>query len=135
MKILPLIISCLLLQSHNPLESLQWKNRIIIVHKVENMGLGGSQLKELKEYNRQLGERQVVVIEMVLNQVWVNDKLAALDYATLNQYLQIPEDNFQVLLIGKDGGIKYRSHRFTPAQDFLDRIDAMPMRQVELRNQ
>jgi len=125
----------LLLQSHNPLESLQWKNRIIIVHKVENMGLGGSQLKELKEYNRQLGERQVVVIEMVLNQVWVNDKLAALDYATLNQYLQIPEDNFQVLLIGKDGGIKYRSHRFTPAQDFLDRIDAMPMRQVELRNQ
>ena len=125
----------MLLQSHNPLESLQWKNRIIIVHKVENMGLGGSQLKELKEYNRQLGERQVVVIEMVLNQVWVNDKLAALDYATLNQYLQIPEDNFQVLLIGKDGGIKYRSHRFTPAQDFLDRIDAMPMRQVELRNQ
>ncbi len=135
MKTLALIISCLLLQSHNPLESLQWKNRIIIIHKVENTGLGGSQLNELKEYERQLGERQVVVIEMAFNQVWVNEKLAALDYATLKQYLHIPENKFQVLLIGKDGGIKYRSDRFTPAQDFLDRIDAMPMRQVELHNQ
>ncbi len=40
---------------------------------------------------------------------------------------------FQVLLIGKDGGIKMRSATPVAAEDILSLIDSMPMRQQEMR--
>jgi hypothetical protein len=38
---------------------------------------------------------------------------------------------FTVLLIGKDGGEKLRQHTSIP----IDKLDAMPMRQAEMRRQ
>jgi hypothetical protein len=44
----------------------------------------------------------------------------------------VPEE-FQVLLVGKDGGEKRRSSVPVAAEDFLAQIDSMPMRQQEMR--
>ena len=42
-------------------------------------------------------------------------------------------DGFELLLVGKDGGIKARADSPEALEDFLGRIDAMPMRRAEVR--
>ena len=44
-----------------------------------------------------------------------------------------PSDTFTLILLGKDRGEKYRSTKLTAAQELFDLIDAMPMRQSEMR--
>ena len=39
---------------------------------------------------------------------------------------------FRILLIGKDGGIKYESNRFVSLIQLFELIDSMPMRQNEM---
>lgn len=46
-----------------------------------------------------------------------------------------PLDPFTVILVGRDGGEKYRSTEVTSTKQFFTLIDAMPMRKVEMRKQ
>jgi len=43
-------------------------------------------------------------------------------------------DGFTVILVGLDGGEKYRSRGIVPVETLNGRIDAMPMRRRELRS-
>ena len=51
----------------------------------------------------------------------------------------LPLDNkggdfdFKVVLIGLDGGIKYESRTFEPAEAYYGLIDRMPMRRAQMR--
>jgi hypothetical protein len=47
--------------------------------------------------------------------------------------LGIGRGAFAVVLVGKDGGEKLRSTEPLRSRDLLDRIDAMPMRRREMR--
>ena len=51
----------------------------------------------------------------------------------LRQRYGVAPDTFAVLLIGKDGGVKLRSGRPFALHALFDAIDAMPMRQDEMR--
>ena len=42
--------------------------------------------------------------------------------------------DFEVVLIGKDGGVKARTSDPGALQDFLALIDTMPMRRAEMRS-
>lgn len=44
------------------------------------------------------------------------------------------EGNFEVVLLGLDGGVKLRQDRFVTREALFQLIDAMPMRQRELNN-
>ena len=44
-----------------------------------------------------------------------------------------PGNAFTVVLIGKDGGEKFRAGKPTQAEEFFALIDAMPMRRAEMR--
>jgi hypothetical protein len=46
----------------------------------------------------------------------------------------IKSGQFTLLLIGRDGGEKYRTHKPVTTQKLFDIIDAMPMRQSEIQN-
>ena len=48
-------------------------------------------------------------------------------------YHLIPNEPFTVILIGKDGGVKYRSNSILTANRLFAMVDAMPMRQSEMR--
>ena len=52
--------------------------------------------------------------------------------AALRARFHIAPNHFAVLLIGKDGGEKYRSTRVVPFATLRTLVDAMPMRQQEL---
>lgn len=43
--------------------------------------------------------------------------------------------DFEVVLIGKDGGVKARTSDLSALEDFLALIDTMPMRRAEMRSQ
>ncbi len=43
--------------------------------------------------------------------------------------------DFEVVLIGKDGGVKARTNDPSSLEDFLALIDTMPMRRAEMRSQ
>ena len=50
---------------------------------------------------------------------------------TLN--FKLEEEDFKVMLIGLDGGIKYESNAVEPAQIYYGLIDKMPMRRSQMR--
>ena len=53
----------------------------------------------------------------------------------LRASFEIGKDEFVLRLVGKDGGVKRASASLVAMNDIFDQIDAMPMRQQELRRQ
>ena len=54
--------------------------------------------------------------------------------ASLRRRLGVRASDFLVVLLGKDGGVKLRSKRVIDAAQLALTIDAMPMRQEEMRH-
>ena len=52
----------------------------------------------------------------------------------LRREFQVAEHEFTVVLVGKDGGEKFRSHAPVTIEKLNALIDAMPMRRQEVRN-
>lgn len=57
------------------------------------------------------------------------------DAEALRRRFRIETGRFTVVLLGKDGGVKWVAHRDTDLQSIFNRIDSMPMRQQEMREQ
>ncbi|WP_132055575.1 DUF4174 domain-containing protein [Pseudocnuella soli] len=51
----------------------------------------------------------------------------------LKKYEVAPNTPFTIILVGKDGGEKFRSEKLTQPSELFNIIDAMPMRQSEMR--
>lgn len=45
----------------------------------------------------------------------------------------VEDGRFAAVLVGRDGGVKFRSGEPVPATDLFARIDTMPMRRREMR--
>jgi hypothetical protein len=52
---------------------------------------------------------------------------------SLRKQLFVPPGQFMVILIGKDGGEKFRQDRKVELKDIFKIIDVMPMRQQEMK--
>lgn len=59
--------------------------------------------------------------------------LVAKEMKWYKKYKVAPDTPFTLILVGKDGGEKYRSEKPAPAAELFALIDAMPMRQSEMR--
>ena len=99
------------------LSEYRWKNRLIILVARKT---NPEQLKLLKETEKQLRERDILVLEKTPN----NKDLKPLGIT----------NNFEgILLIGKDGGIKLQRPFVVEPQVIFDLVDSMPMRKSEIR--
>ena len=96
------------------LAALRWQARPVVVLGPEAQV--ARQIADLQGHAEQLAEREVVILTDGPGADALRDG-----------------QGFQVLLIGKDGGIKMRSARPVAAEDILSLIDSMPMRQQEMR--
>jgi Domain of unknown function (DUF4174) len=74
-----------------------------------------------------LAARDMLVREVILSQ------LSAPDHRYLREQLGVKSTGFVLLLIGKDGGVKRRETAPVPAAQLFATVDAMPMRQQEMR--
>ena len=99
-----------------------WKNRIILTFADDEDHPDLIKLKaEMKENECEILNRDLLHFH------FSNDGKTGI--------LTIKSDrSFRILLIGKDGGIKYESKRFVSLIQLFELIDSMPMRQDEMQH-
>jgi hypothetical protein len=116
----------------NSLSDLTWKKRIIIVFADAGDKRLERQVKILTDQRAELEERDLVVISVTNGEASTAFGNAAKpDAAALRDETGVKKGSFQVILVGRDGGIKLRSDTVVPDVELFDVIDRMPMRQAE----
>ena len=75
-----------------------------------------------------LDERELLIREVVFNTLTVPDR----NYLT--ETLRVSRTGFTLLLLGKDGGIKRRETKPVSPSSLFATVDAMPMRQREMKS-
>ena len=114
------------------LSDLGWKNRVVLVFGNADNPDVVRQTKILLTQKAELDERDMVVIGVSeAKATRVYGKVPALDPATIRKEANVDGDDFQVVLVGKDGGIKLRSQNVVGNVEMFDLIDRMPMRRAE----
>jgi hypothetical protein len=111
------------------LDSLQWKNRIVIINEAENEE---NLLAIIDKYAAEINERDIIWFILKQDRVLSNYQ-GKISEAFSNRTREAYDSRrSKVILIGKDGGIKSRFNRVDLEAVFSD-IDAMPMRQNEMQ--
>jgi hypothetical protein len=114
------------------LEELRWKHRIILVFVNEDTDFEG--IREIfKEHAYEIDERDIRFF-IIGKQIETNGKeTLAKEYAgQLKKAYNVNGDTLAVILIGKDGGEKYRKDRLD-LEEIYRIIDVMPMRIQEMK--
>jgi hypothetical protein len=94
-----------------------------------------TQLRSLRAGATELAARDVVVIALPWNShTPTTSMLSARDALAARRRFHIAPNAFAVILIGKDGGEKLRSETPLTVEKLRATIDAMPMRQEEMRS-
>lgn len=117
----------------------RWKNRVILIlsDKAECEPCQ-KQLEELNKIPAELIERKLKIYSSIPGQSRINfDQKVESEQnwsksSTHKRYSK-KEHDFEVVLIGLDGGVKLRQHALLTNADLLQKIDAMPMRAGEMR--
>lgn len=102
------------------------------------------QVQRIAESASQLHERQVLfvpLLERSETRSWakaidpfIMAYLSADDAAAARRKYRVPFSEFTVILVGKDGGEKFRTHSPVTIKELNTVIDAMPMRQQEIQD-
>ncbi|CCD97710.1 DUF4174 domain-containing protein [Bradyrhizobium sp. STM 3809] len=113
-------------QSHaSPLEPYKWKNRILVVTGPDDTA-ARQQRRIYETAKAGMTERQILLLEAV------DDSAASRQLRTA---LGTDGRRFKAHLIGKDGHTAFTSDTPISADALFDRVDAMPMRQDEMRRE
>lgn len=135
------LLTIILVSQHMNAQSLkdyQWKNRLVVVFTdtISNPSYR-EQLEIMKKETPQFEERKLQLILAVPGKYreifpstsgWVPDP-------ELYKYRKMASEDFEVLLIGLDGGVKLRQASPFTTKRLFSTIDSMPMRQAEIRKQ
>ncbi|NAS14135.1 DUF4174 domain-containing protein [Poritiphilus flavus] len=112
------------------LRDFRWENRILLImDSGKDIAARQKQLKLLQDQKKEMEERDLLVF------VFTGDSVLAADGTkTAIEINSIASKSFQgVILIGKDGGEKFRKAFPVDPKLIFERIDAMPMRRAEIR--
>jgi hypothetical protein len=100
------------------------------------------QLNELRNHAPDLRERNIVVVVMIGNGEYPSseqigntpiERVESVEAQRIRSKFQIGNSSFVALLVGKDGGEKSRHEDVFSVAKLNSTIDAMPMRQAEMR--
>jgi hypothetical protein len=133
--LIPLLLTPLLLFSFTKevplwekMQSLAWKNRVIVLYAPEANSKEFEQQKQiLAAQTKELNERDLVVIECVGKTLSPEDK----NYVA--HHFMHDLNGFGVWLVGKDGGTKLSETKPVSTEKFFSLIDSMPMRRSEMK--
>ncbi|UZD22739.1 DUF4174 domain-containing protein [Algoriphagus halophytocola] len=118
------------------LSSHQWKNRLIII-QTKNPGdpLFKQQIHELQTHQKGLDERRIVVYQNTDQKYRQGLTLEGKWVSTFKESEKSPKENkeFQISLIGLDGGVKLQKNTVLSCDELFKTIDQMPMRQSEMK--
>ena len=114
-----------------------WQYRpLVVVAPVAQHPKLRQQTLALSATETEMTDRNIVLIEIIGSQVYTRHGPRLLQSAdTLREQLGVDPDQFAVVLMGKDTGIKLRSSSLVDSSEIFALIDSMPMRQQEMRSQ
>ena len=116
------------------LDKYTWKNRVVLIVADESGKLVGEQIEIFGRDEGGIVDRDLLIFKINTGQIQevFGEKRYTLP-KDLKDELKIDDNNFQFILIGKDGGVKLRSNTTVKSEKLYGIIDAMPMRQAEMR--
>jgi predicted DNA-binding protein (UPF0278 family) len=122
------------------LEELRWKNRVLIVKGSRvNSPAFDEQIGKFKSSKEVLKERKIAIYQVeegLFKFIDYTDKLRDNSGKVRNVLRKGLLDNskeFEVILIGLDGGVKLKKSHILSIEELFRTIDSMPMRSNELR--
>ena len=120
----------------------KWQSRVLIIQAPsDSSNAYQEQIKEFRDSENELKERKIVLYEVI------NDMVRMTDYhgeKSDNSWQKAHksmiaefggDDEFRITLIGLDGGIKLEKRTVLKMEELFGKIDSMPMRMNELKNQ
>lgn len=110
------------------LDGLRWKQRVLLLFPGEPGGAWQAQLQGLERARPELAERDVLVL--IVGEKPGKDARLPDEREARARWKVAPGEGAAVL-IGKDGGEKWRSPLPAPLEEMFPVIDAMPMRRQE----
>lgn len=118
-----------------PLETYRWAKRVLLVFAPHaDSALYQRQQQMLLVGEHGLNERDMVVILVLKGAVSMEEPPTAhVSAVELRDAYGVLPHEFQVVLIGKDGGLKLRREQPISLADLFSLIDTMPMRKQEMR--
>jgi Domain of unknown function (DUF4174) len=118
------------------LSSQKWKNRVLLVFapSVDNRTYQ-QQMQLLQEHNNGFADRDLVLVQVLAtDESYTNrQRIDESSAAKLRESFGVDKENFRVILVGKDGGVKRSDATPVQATTIFEEIDAMPMRQQEMQ--
>lgn len=117
------------------LDRLKWKNRILLIFSSDADSSALLRQRQLLSRSpADVGERDLVIVEIIGGKASaLGQPGLGLDAKALQKRYQAEGASFKVVLIGKDGGSKLERDRPIDSTELFRTIDAMPMRQSEMR--
>jgi hypothetical protein len=118
------------------LNAYQWKNRLLFLFVPSEEDPSYLSLKkEIEHQAKEVLDRDLLIAHVLekgedrLGNVRLNSGQAL----SLRKHLSVPPGKFMVILIGKDGGEKFRQDRNVELKEIFKIIDVMPMRRQEMK--
>lgn len=119
------------------LSSQKWQNRVLLVFapSVDNRTYQ-QQMQLLQEQKSGFTDRDLILVQVfATDKSYANGQLIdESSAAKLRNRFGVDKENFRVILVGKDGGVKRQDTKPVRATAIFEQIDAMPMRQQEMRS-
>jgi hypothetical protein len=118
------------------LDAFQWKNRIILVFAPSSdSDVHKRQMQEFEGQEDGILDRDLIILELFEDgESRAGDMPLSVSVATrMRHQFDVEAGEFVLILIGKDGTVKLRSNNPVATSKLFDLIDAMPMRQEEMR--
>ncbi|MCO5733723.1 DUF4174 domain-containing protein [Rhizobium sp. SSA_523] len=114
------------------LSTYAWKNRVLLLFAEAGSAKLEEQVAALKRQAADLEERDMVVLHVGADKVTpIYGNGPGSDAAQIRSDAESGGTSFEVVLVGKDGGIKLRSPDIVSEVELFDLIDRMPMRRAE----
>lgn len=124
-----MVLTCQNLDKH------QWKNRLLLIFSDDKSSeLLKKQVETLSKERQGLQERKLKIYHFS-NQSYIEDfspNWKPSDIKTRKYFKE--KENFKIVLIGLDGGIKLKQKEIISTQKLFTIIDGMPMRRAELNS-
>jgi hypothetical protein len=118
------------------LDAYQWKNRIILLFAPSSdSDAYKRQMREFEGQGDGILDRDLIILKLFENgeSRFGDTSLSERVAPQMRRQFNVGEGKFSIFLMGKDGTIKLRSTVPVSVSEIFSLIDAMPMRQEEMR--
>ncbi|PHN00816.1 DUF4174 domain-containing protein [Flavilitoribacter nigricans] len=117
-----------------PLAKHQWKDRLILVFSNSpGDSVATEQLERFREDTAAVKDRDLLIYRITPAMVNGPGGQQETTSEWFYKYYRVGKDEFNIILIGKDGGEKLRSEQLIQPEKIFDLIDTMPMRRAEMK--